>query len=121
VWQSGSGRTFLVSGMRLESGQSLRSRYTTKTPWARLTMRTTGNLVLTYGGDRRWSSHTYVAGSRLVGRSNGNWAIVAPSGRTVWSFHTAVNAHTRLEVGPAGTAAQLTIEGPRGILFERVR
>jgi hypothetical protein len=74
--------------MHLDPGRRLRSQDWDH-PFVSLTMRRSGDLVLTYGRRVAWHSNTHVPGSRLVLRASGNLVVVGPHGRVQWASHTA--------------------------------
>jgi len=88
VWASGSTDPFITTGQRLEPGRRIRVQDWDH-PFVSLTMRRSGDLVLTYGRRVAWHTNTHVPGSRAVLRTSGNLVVVAPHGRVQWASHTA--------------------------------
>jgi hypothetical protein len=87
VWTSSTG--IVRTPRAMGEGQTLTAGHSLSNGATRLTMRHTGNLVVTRYGKTRWSSHTAARrATRLVLRPNGNLVLYNRHGLRVWSTHT---------------------------------
>jgi hypothetical protein len=105
VWSSHTTAVLLTAGDRLSSGRSLRN-FTNPHAVTRLTMRESGDLVLTRGTTTVWRTNTHVEGSYLKVLSNGRLALHGPAGRLIWRS-TAVGGTPLLTVAGLG---RITLE-----------
>ncbi len=105
VWSSRTTAVLLTAGDRLLSGRSLRN-VTNPHAVTRLTMRASGDLVLTRGTTTMWRTDTHVEGSYLTVLLHGQLALHGPAGRLIWRS-TAVGSKPLLTVAGLG---RITLE-----------
>jgi outer membrane lipoprotein-sorting protein len=109
--QAAAGGSQLVSGERLNPGQSLFAadgRY-------QLIMQTDGNLVLYQDGAARWSSNTRTASSFAIMQTDGNLVVYDPSGRALWSSVTVGNTGAFLALQDDGNLVIYTQAADRAL------
>jgi len=100
VWASGSTDPFIATGQHLDPGRRIRTQEWDH-PFVSLTMRRSGDLVLTYGRRIAWHTNTHVAGSRLVLRRSGNLVVQSPHGRVLWASHVVHHSSERYNFSTA--------------------
>jgi hypothetical protein len=91
VWSSRTTGVLLPAGRELGSGQRLRDEWNDQLGGSidQLIMQRSGDLQYRCGSHILWRTNTEVRGSIAVLRKNGDFEVLSPSNKALWSTHTA--------------------------------